>query len=112
MNLRSVLIIFSVVSMSLILNTESVQCQSGSALNVCQELVSSARSYEARATYHSQIAKSLQMQIENVSKLPKNQSTVLTMDQLFAQYDENRALESKFRDMSRKATDDAKGCMK
>jgi hypothetical protein len=112
MNLKSVLVIISVVSMLLILNSGSAQCQSASSLNVCQELVSSARSYEARATYHNQIAKSLQIQIENVSKLPKNQGTILTMDQLFAQYDENRALESKFRDLSRKATDDAKGCMK
>jgi hypothetical protein len=112
MNLKSVLVILSVVSMLLILTAGSAQCQSVSGLNVCQELVSSARSYEARATYHSQIAKSLQMQIENVSKLPKNQGTALTIDQLFAQYDENRSLESKFRDLSRKATDDAKGCMK
>jgi hypothetical protein len=112
MNLKSVLVIFSVVSMLLVLSSGSALCQSASGLNVCQELVSSARSYEARATYHGQVAKNLQMQIENVSKLPKTQGTAFTMDQLFAQYDENRSLESKFRDLSRKATDDAKGCMK
>jgi hypothetical protein len=112
MNLKSVLVILSVVTVLLVLNAGSAQCQGVSGLNVCQELVSSARSYEARANHHSQVAKSLQIQIENMAKLPKNQGTALAMDQLFAQYDENRSLESKFKDLSRKATDDARGCMK
>jgi hypothetical protein len=112
MNLKFVLVIFSVVSVTLILTAGSARCQSVSSLNICQELVSSARSYQARADYHSQVAKNLQMQIQNVAKLPKNQGTEMMMDNLFTQYDENRALEKKFQNLSRKASDDARGCMK
>jgi hypothetical protein len=112
MRLKSALVIISLFSMAPVLGAGPAYCESVASLNVCQELVNSARSYEARAAYHNQIAKSLQMQIENVAKLPKNQGTVLAMDQLFAQYDENRSLEQKFRDLYRKAADDAKGCMK
>lgn len=112
MHLKSALVFISLISMLPLFGAGPAHCETIAGLNVCQELVNAARSYEARASYHNQIARSFQMQIENVAKLPKNQSTVLTMDQLFAMYDENRALEQKFRDLYRKATDDAKNCMK
>lgn len=81
-------------------------------LNVCQELVSQARSYEARASQHNNIAKSFQMQIENLAKMPKTQSTVSAMDSLFSQYDQNRLLEIKFRELYRQTSDEAERCMK
>ncbi|MCA1961228.1 MAG: hypothetical protein LDL33_10565 [Desulfomonile sp.] len=81
-------------------------------LGVCQELVSQARAYEARANYHSQIAKSLTALIESQARLPKNAGTIQTMDNLFNQYDENRELERKFRELFRKASSDADQCMK
>ncbi|HMK34670.1 MAG TPA: hypothetical protein VK463_06370 [Desulfomonilaceae bacterium] len=112
MNLRSALIIIAVLSMLLLVHVGPASCETVASLNVCQELVNSARNYEARATYHNQISKSLQMQIENFSKLPKTQSTALAIDQLFNQYDENRMLEQKFRDLYRQAADQAKSCMK
>lgn len=81
-------------------------------LNVCQELVTQARAYEARATQHNSIAKAFQMQIENLAKMPKTQSTVTTMDSLFSQYDQNRLLEIKFRELYRQTSDEAERCMK
>lgn len=87
-------------------------CQSTSMLNVCQELVSSARSYEARAAGHSRIAKALMAQIESMAKLSKSEAQVAAMDNLFAQYDENRALENKFRSLYRQAAEESERCMK
>lgn len=81
-------------------------------LGVCQELMNQARNYEARAVYHSQLCKALMQQIENIAKQPKNQAQMAAMDQYFAQYDENRVLESKFRELYRQSTEDAKQCMK
>lgn len=88
------------------------QCERTQYLGLCQELVNAARSYEARAAHHNRVAKSLMMQIENVAKLPKNQGTIQVMDSLFNQYEENRALEQKFRQLYREATEESKNCMK
>lgn len=81
-------------------------------LSVCQELMNQARSNEARATYHSQVCTSLKQQIDAMARQPKNPATISAIDSMFAQYDENRALESKFRELYRQATEDAKQCMK
>ena len=81
-------------------------------LGVCQELMSQARTYEARAVYHGQICKALMQQIDNMARQPKSPATIAAMDQYFAQYDENRSLEGKFRELSRQATEEAKQCMK
>ncbi len=92
--------------------TSPADCDRSMYLGVCQELVNTARAYEARSTYHNTIARSLQMQIESLAKLPKNQGTIMAMENLFAQYDQNRALENKFRALFRKANDEAERCMK
>lgn len=81
-------------------------------LGVCQELMAQARTYEARAVYHGQVCKALMQQIETVAKQPKNPATIAAIDQYFAQYDENRSLETKFKELYRQATEDAKQCMK
>jgi hypothetical protein len=81
-------------------------------LNLCQELVNSARSYEARASHHQRTAKNLQAQIENMARLPNNQATNQAIDTLFSQYDENRVMEAKFRELYRQSTEEAKKCMK
>ncbi|MBI5248375.1 MAG: hypothetical protein HY912_02675 [Desulfomonile tiedjei] len=81
-------------------------------LVVCQELLGQARTYEARATYHGQVCKALMQQIENMAKQPKTPGTSAAIDQYFAQYDENRSLENKFRELFRQATEDSRQCMK
>lgn len=87
-------------------------CDRSQYLSVCQELVSSARGYEARANYHGQVSKNLMMSIENYSKLPKNQGTQQALDSLFTQYEENRAMEGKLRSLFREATREADRCMR
>lgn len=103
--------LFALIVLSLV-TTLPADCDRSMYLGVCQELVSTARSYEARSTYHQNIARVLQMQIENMAKLPKNQGTIMAMENLFAQYDQNRALENKFRAMFRQANEEADRCMK
>jgi hypothetical protein len=109
MNLKSGLLI---IALCLLAVSPAIPNDRGSYLNVCQELVSSARTYEARSAHHSRVAKQLQSQIENLSRMPRNDSTGQVIDNLFAQYDENRQLESKFRDLFRQSSDEAKKCMK
>lgn len=92
--------------------TSPADCDRSMYLGVCQELVNTARSYEARSTYHQNIARSIQMQIQNLAKMPKNQGTMMAMENLFSQYDQNRALENKFRALFRKANEEADRCMK
>jgi hypothetical protein len=87
-------------------------CDRTNYLSVCQELVSTARGYEARANYHAQVSKNLMMQIENYAKLPKNQGTQQALDSLFSQYEENRAMEGKLRALYREATREADRCMR
>jgi len=91
---------------------QPADCDRSMYLGVCQELVNTARSYEARSTYHQNIARSIQVQIESMARLPKNQGTIMVMENLFAQYDQNRALEIKFRALFRQSNDDADRCMK
>jgi hypothetical protein len=112
MSLRTAFVIAIMSSLLIVATTGPVQCQSTAVLNVCQELMNSARSYEARATAHSRIAKALMSQIENLAKLPKNDGSISAMDNAFSQYDENRALENKFRTLYRQATDESERCMK
>jgi hypothetical protein len=112
MSLRTVFAIVTFLSLLVIAGTGPAYCQSAGVLNVCQELVSSARSYEARSTAHGRIAKSLMAQIESMAKLPKNDGTIAAMESLFSQYDENRALENKFRTLYRQATDESDRCLK
>jgi hypothetical protein len=111
MNLRVPIIAFS---LALILFTTAgpAYCQRTVFLGLCQELVNTARSYEARANFQHQVCRNLMVQIENQAKLPKNTGTIQTMDNLFAQYDENRALERKYRELYRKASTEADACMK
>jgi len=112
MNLKAAFSVFSLVAMLTILTATTADCDRTMYLGVCQELVSGARSYEARATFHNNVAKAFQIQIESLSKLPKNQGTISAMDSLFSQYDQNRMLEGKFRSLFRQASDDADRCMK
>ncbi len=81
-------------------------------LNLCQELVNSARSYEARASFHARQAKNIQSQIEAYARLPRDTSTSAAIDIFFSQYDENRVMEAKYRELYRQATEEAKNCMK
>jgi hypothetical protein len=110
MNLkRASIILFSLFC---VLSSAPAPCERTMYLNLCQEIVNSARSYEARATFHARVAKNVQMQIETMAKLPKDQAQSTAIDNLFTQYDENRVLESKYRELYRQTSDEAKQCMK
>jgi hypothetical protein len=91
---------------------QTALCENGMYLNLCQELVNSARSYEARASYHGRMAKTIQMQIEGMARLPKSDLTSQQIDTFFSQYDENRVMEAKYRELFRQANEEAKKCMK
>jgi hypothetical protein len=112
MNLKSAFTVSVLVAILTFLATTRVDCDSSMPLAVCQELVSTARSYEARATFHNNVAKSLQTQITSLATFPKNQGTISAMDTLFSQYDTNRTMESKFRALYQQTTDAANACMK
>ncbi len=112
MSMKSLVIALVAITTIMIADLNVGYCDRTLYLTVCQELVNQARSYEARANQHGQVAKSYQMQIENLAKSPVNQGTVTAMDSLFAQYDQNRALERKFQQMFRDATAEADRCMK
>ena len=111
MNAKTPVIILALVALLIIATIGPAYGDRTVYLVVCQELVNRARAYEARANQANQTAKGLVAQIENLAKYPKNQSTVSGMDALFAQYDENRAMEQKFRELYRQAQDEAKQCM-
>ncbi len=111
MKAKTSLIILAVAALLTIAAIGPAYSDRTAYLVVCQELVNRARAYEARANQANQTAKGLMAQIENLAKYPKNQSTVSGMDTLFAQYDENRAMEQKFRELYRQAQDEAKQCM-
>ncbi|MBI4963796.1 MAG: hypothetical protein HY913_11020 [Desulfomonile tiedjei] len=112
MNPRSLIIPLAICSLVLILAAGPAYPDRTLYLNVCQELVNQARSYEARASFHNSVSKGYQMQIENMSKQPKNQGTISAMDSLFSQYDQNRLLEIKFRELYRQTSEEAERCMK
>ena len=112
MSIRSPFIVSTILALILLCSANPGHCERTWYLSVCQELVTAARSYEARAEAHNRIAKSFMIQIENMAKLEKNQGTIAAMDNLFAQYDQNRKMESKLRELYRQATEEAKQCMK
>jgi hypothetical protein len=112
MNLKPLIIPIAFFSLMLILAAGPAAADRTLYLTVCQELVNQARAYEARASFHNSVAKGYQMQIENLSKMPKNQGTISQMDILFSQYDQNRLLEIKFRELYRQSSDEADRCMK
>ncbi len=111
MNLKCAFISLGAVSLFLMSSLPGM-CQRSTYLNVCQELVSSARQYEERAAQHNMAAKNIQMQIENMAKLSKNPGTSSVMDMLWNQYNQQRVLESKFRELFRQANEQANNCMK
>ncbi len=111
MNAKTPVIILALVVLMVISATGPAYSDRSAYLTVCQELVNRARAYEARANQANQVAKALMSQIESLAKYPKNQGTSNGMDALFAQYDENRAMEQKFRELYRQAQDEAKQCM-
>ncbi len=111
MNLRSSFIVFTFLFLNLLWPANPAYCDRTWYLSVCQELVSSARAYQARAEAHDRIAKSYKLQIENMAKLEKTQATITAMDNLFAQYDQNRKMEAKFRELYRQITEEAQQCM-
>ena len=111
MRLKSFIIAFTLMSLLMTLSVTIGYCERTMYLNLCQELVNTARSYESRANYHSRVAKNIMSQIEAQAKLEKNAATIQTMDTLFAQYDEHRAVESQLRALYRKWADEADKCM-
>jgi len=92
--------------------TNSVYSDSSMALNVCQELVNTARSYQSRATWHTSVAQGLMQQIQNMAKQPQNPGTVQAMDNLFQQYDQNRQMATQMTQLFRQYSDQAQQCMK
>jgi len=112
MNLKSAFTIVAMLSLLLVGVAGPALSEKTMYLNVCQELVNQARVYEARAVYHNKTARAFMMHIENQAKLPKNQGTIAAMENLFSQYDQNRELENKFRELYRQASEEAKRCMK
>jgi len=112
MNPKPLIIAVTICSLLLILAAGPAYPDRTLYLTVCQELVNQARAYEARASFHNNVAKAYQMQIENLAKMPKNQVTISQMDSLFSQYDQNRLLEIKFRELYRQGSEEADRCMK
>jgi hypothetical protein len=92
--------------------TNTVYSDSAMALNVCQELVNTARSYQSRATWHTSVAQGLQQQIQTVAKQPQTAGTMQIMDNLFQQYDQNRQLATQMNQLYRQYSDQAQQCMK
>ncbi len=111
MNAKTPVIILALVALMMISGIGPAYGDRTGYLTVCQELVNRARTYEARANYSNQVAKALMAQIEALAKYPKNQATASGMDSLFSQYDENRAMEQKFRELYRQAQSEANQCM-
>jgi hypothetical protein len=112
MNLKFALVVLAILSMLLFSATGPVHCERTLSLTVCQELVNSARGYEARSAYHNRVAKALMQQIQTMAKLPSNSGTSSAIDNLFSQYDENRVMEQKFIELYRQVSDEANRCMK
>jgi hypothetical protein len=112
MNLKFALIVLAIVSALLLSVTAPVHCDRTLSLTLCQELLASARNYEARSAYHNRVAKALMLQIQALAKQASNAGTSSAMDSLFSQYDQNRVLEQKFLDLYRQVSDEANNCMK
>lgn len=111
MRLKSLIIAFTLMSLLMTLSVTSGSCERTMYLNLCQELVNTARSYESRANFHSRVAKNIMSQIESQARMEKNSATIQTMDNLFSQYDEHRAMESKLRELYSKWAAEADKCM-
>src|SRR5208337_5840 len=107
MNAKTAFVTFALLIAALLTAAGPAYCDRTVYLTVCQELVTHARAYEARANFHNQVCKNLMAQIESFSKLAKTQGTIAVLDTLFNQYDENRALEAKFRQLFRTSNDEA-----
>jgi hypothetical protein len=112
MNLKSSYIVLALTVLLLISVSGPGPCQGQQVVTVCQELVNLAATYDARASYHRSVAKAYTVHIESLAKLTKTQATVQAMDNFFNLYDQNRALESKFKDLYRQTSEEAKRCMK
>ncbi len=110
--IRSIFVVVAFISILLVTGPGTALSDSGVALNVCQELLNSAKNYETKANWHNQVCTNLMQQIQNMSQLPKNNGTMQALDNLFKQYDQNRELENKYRQLSRQASDEAQRCMK
>lgn len=108
---KSALVFLAVIS-AVVMGTNTAFSERTMYLSVCQELVSTARAYEARAEAHNRLAKAYMLQIQSLAKFPNNQGTSIAMDSLFAQYDQNRKMESKFRELYRETTERANNCMR
>ncbi len=92
--------------------TNTVYSDSTMALNVCQELVNTARSYQSRATWHTSVAQGLQQQIQTMAKQPQTPGTTQIMDNLFQQYDQNRQMATQMTQLYHQYSDQAQQCMK
>jgi hypothetical protein len=112
MSLRFIALLLFVLTLLTIPCTNNVYSDNSMALNVCQELVNNARGYESRATWHNRVAQGLMQQIDNMAKQPKNPGTIQAMDNLFQQYDQNRQMENKMRQLFRQFSEQAEQCMK
>lgn len=110
--IRSVFVVFALLSILSVSGPGQVFSDSGMALNVCQELVNNARAYENRATWHNRVCKNLMQQIETMSKSPQNPGTSQALETLFQQYDQNREMENKLRQLFRQTSEEAERCMK
>ena len=112
MSLKTVFVVTALLSFFIVTATGPAYCQATAVLNVCQELVNAARSYEARSSAHGRIAKALSVQIQSLSRQSKSEATMAAIENLFTQYDENRTLENKFRTLYRQASEESERCMK
>lgn len=95
-----------------------ILCTSGPAvsdrsmsLNLCQELVNYARSFEARANSHNHAAENIMRQIEHMSRQPKSEASRQAIENYFAQYDAHRTMAKKLEELFRKVTEEANDCM-
>ena len=111
MRLKSFIIVSVLVALMATWSATCGYCDRTMFLSMCQELVNTARSYEARAAHHKRVAKNIMSQIESQAQLPKTPASIQNIDNLFAQYDEHRAVESKLRELYRKWAAEADKCM-
>jgi hypothetical protein len=99
------------VAAFLLTGPAAAQAERTMYLGLCQELVNMARQYEARAANHARAAQNLMAQIESQARAPSSSATSAAMDHLFNLYDEHRAMETKLRQLYRKASREADKCL-
>jgi hypothetical protein len=112
MNLTNTAFFVALVVTLVTAHTGIGYCENPMHVNLCQELLNQARSYEGRASQHGQSAKGFMSQIEQQAKLPTSRQSISGMDQLFSQYDQHRSMENKFRELYKRTTEEAERCMK